>query len=257
MDSAAYSGNYGAAILIRKGLTPYQITRSSEWKGGKNIDTVLGYLDRAVGQKIPQESPLLESEILYTISRSKRELLLSAISKRESYAHVWEQHKDIWTDVYEVRADLETVRRYGQIDDKTGKPGDRLGYLFEDIWAIERRLHETIETFMKEKFGDQWWTVHILKTLTPDQMQRLKSYSDAPLYSDVTLLDLVRIAKKNWVDINPLLGRYSGSKPALFEDDFYHLNKIRNGLFHPARGCIFIEDDFELARHVRKILSNQ
>ena len=243
----------GASLdtLIRKGLTPYQITKSSEWKGGKNLNTVLGYLDRYIGGKVPHDCPLLQSEILYTISRPKREILSKAQGK--SFRDSWEDHRDLWSSPEEVQADFETFRRYGQVLGESGRPGERLGYLFEDVWAIERRLHQVIEMVMREKFGEGWW-IRILNTFSPKQMERLRRYSDPPSYYEVDLSDLARIVRRNWLDFAPKIGGYASSSPASFKDDLDQLIGIRNGLFHPARNHVFVEDDFELARRVRQML---
>jgi hypothetical protein len=69
-----------AALLLRKGLTPYEISISPEWTGGKNLDTILSYLDRAIGEKIPYGDPLTKAELLYSIPRTRRELVQKAIS---------------------------------------------------------------------------------------------------------------------------------------------------------------------------------
>lgn len=240
-----------AALLIKKKMSPYMITISKEWTGGKNVNTVIDYLARAVADK-----QLSESDIIYTIlPRAKREVLQSAISRgitpSELY-DVYQQHKDLWPSdpINQIRADYETVKRFGMVIEKSGKPGNRLGYLFEDVWTIEREMYLTIEKVMKDKFGEQWWT-HVVGFLPPEQQPWAKSSSD------VTLNGLVRIAKKCWPDVAPLLGAYSNCSPAIFKKDFYHIKKIRNGLFHPAGGYIFSEDDFELARHVRKTLLNE
>jgi len=249
-----------AALLIRNGLTPYEITISKDWHGGKTLSTVLGYLARAVAEKIPWNDPLRESEILYTIPRKRRELILSAIFKGGEYPNSWTlqgrmsrlfvKYKDLWRNLDEIKADVETIRRYGRITE-SGNAGNRLGYLFEDLWAIEKGLHSIIRRTLEARFGEDWWTKYALSVLTDSQKKRLKSYSD------VTLTDLVRLSFKCWSDIGYSLGDYSRSRRNLFEKDLNRLNIIRNRLFHPARGYVFSEEDLEHARSVRKrLLSN-
>lgn len=178
-------------MLLREGLTPFQI--SQRW--GRNINTVLPYLDRAIGDKLPYGIPITKEEILLSIRRKRRELIRAAISKGEGPGNVWLRYEELWADVAEVRADFEVVRKYGE-EASTSAPGDRLGYLFEDVWRIETRIASCLIRVLTETYGSEWWQQEVFPRLSEEQKKRLMSIQD------VTLLDLMKLGKLFWTDVS-------------------------------------------------------
>ena len=233
-------------MLLRQGLTPFQI--SQIWE--RNINTVLPYLDRAVGDKIPYGIPITKAEILRSIPRQRRGIIASAITKGEDPNDLWIRHNSLWSSLAEVRADFEVVRKYGE-EPSGSSPGDRLGYLFEDIWKIETRMASCLSRALSARYGPDWWQKIATPRLSEDQKNRLTSIQD------VTLLDLMKLSRLFWDDVNSSLGQYASTPFSKFKDDIETLNKIRNALFHPARFSSFHEDDYEYARKVRAKLLDE
>jgi hypothetical protein len=175
-----------------------------------------------------------------------------AIANGESPNSSWIHEGALWSNLSEARADFEVVRRYGQ-EPSTSTPGDRLGYLFEDVWRVETRIASCLVRALSERYGPEWWQEAVVPCLSEQKKIQLKSFSD------VYLLDLMKLSKHFWTYVGRFLGFYATAPMKQFEKDIEALNEIRKTLFHPARSIAegfssFDEDDYDFARQVRKRL---
>lgn len=224
------------------------------------MKTVHDYLTRAIGEKLPRGMPLEASEVLYSVPRERRELVAKAIKTGEYHNKLYDRCKElgIWESSNDVLSDFLIMKHYGDMSSSSGNHAiDRLGYMFEDVWWIEQRLSGIVKTELNKHLGDGWWKQHVYPGLSKEARERLEKQTQGklPTLSDVNMIDLVKITAKFWPYLRDRLGAYSSAKRQ-FENEFGKLNEIRNGLFHPAKGRVFDEDDFEHTRHVKECLLN-
>lgn len=140
LSSTAMAQPHKVAAMVSEGLTPAQIARQLQISHA----TVLGYLDRAVGEGL-----LKRSDIYFTLSPESR--------KSTS-----------------IREDKEVVSRFG---------GAVLGDMYEHLREIETALHERIRLALERQYGSEekeWWAKGVPQNVRMDCQTLRERDTDRP-----------------------------------------------------------------------------
>ena len=198
------------AGLIKEGLNPEEIANQF----GVGLDTVLGYLDRAVGEGV-----LRRSDIYFSFTPEQRAANRGYL---ESYADARHALGDMYEDVRRIELKLHTIIR----STLTSEFGD----------------------------GELWWRGGVPQAIRVKCQTRREEDPDAPCdaYSYTDLLDLLKILESNWPLFEAYMASPYLTDRGRLRDDFRRLNGIRNKIMHPIRGMVPCEDDFYFVRRFER-----
>lgn len=214
LSSTAMAQPHKVAAMISEGLTPAQVAGQLQVSHA----TVLGYLDRAVGEGL-----LKRSDIYFTLSPESRE----SSSTRE---------------------DREVVNRFG---------GAVLGDMYEHLREIETTLHKRIRLALERQYGseeNEWWAQGVPQNVRTDcQTLRERDPDRLHPYCYTNLIHLLEILEQNWNVLQTEVGQLASNRKEM-RQQFLKLNRIRNIVMHPTRGQLSVEGDFLFIRNLRKDL---
>ena len=147
--------------------------------------------------------------------------------------------------------DVEVVLRYR---DTRFAFGD----MYDDIRTIEIGLHALIRNALEATYGkDKWWR-HGVPLAVRVKCRTRHEEDDDPVsdpfgYTDV--LDLCKIAEKEWKVIGPKLPKEVAANRKGFAEDLGQLNRIRRMVMHHIRGATPSEDDFQFVHELKRKLN--
>jgi hypothetical protein len=198
------------AELIRTGLTPEQIAGEL----GLTLESVVGYLNRAVGEGL-----LRRSDIYFSVPRERR--------GSDGTLGLW------YSDPAHALGDMyEDLRRI-------------------EITLHEKIRNALIRRYGEDEAG--WWRQGVPEGVRVKCQERRERDRDDPCqpfsYSD--LLDLDAVFEDQWALLKDLFPEYTANRKQLSKD-LRQLSRIRNKIMHPVRGFVPAEDDFECVRGLQR-----
>lgn len=198
------------AELIRTGLTPEQIAGEL----GLTLESVVGYLNRAVGEGL-----LRRSDIYFSVPRERR--------GSDGTLGLW------YSDPAHALGDMyEDLRRI-------------------EITLHEKIRNALIRRYGEDEAG--WWRQGVPEGVRVKCQERRERDRDDPCqpfsYSD--LLDLDAVFEDQWALLKDLFPEYTANRKQLSKD-LRQLSRIRNKIMHPVRGFVPAEDDFEFVRGLQR-----
>jgi hypothetical protein len=201
------------ARLIKEGCDPLQIANEF----GVTLETVLGYLDRAVGEGV-----LRRSDIYFSFTPEQRAANRGYL---ELYADARHALGDMYEDVRRIELKLHTI--------------------------IGSTL---VSEFGDGELG--WWRQGVPQPIRVKCQTRREEDPDEPCdaYCYTDLFDLLKILESNWSLFAAYMAAPYLADRRRLRDDFQRLNGIRNKIMHPIRGMIPCEDDFYFVRQVERDL---
>jgi hypothetical protein len=198
------------AGLVRTGKTPAEIAA----KLGLTVESVSGYLHRAVGEGL-----LRRSDIYFSVPPDRRK---SDRTLGDWYTDPRNALGDMYEDIRRIEIGLHAkirealVRGYGD-----GEAG--------------------------------WWRQGVPEKVRVKCQERRERDVDDPCqpfhYSD--LLDLDAILEDQWALLNDLFPDYAANRRQLSKD-LKQLNRIRNKVMHPVRGLVPGEEEFDFVRGLQR-----
>jgi len=197
------------AELVRTGLTPTEISGQL----GVTVESVAGYLHRAVGEGL-----LRRSDIYFSVPRERR--------GTDRTLQLWYSDPvHALGDMYEDLRRIETTLHEKIREALIGRHGD----------------------------GEAgWWRQGVPEGVRVTCQERRERDPDDPCqpfcYSD--LLDLDAILENQWALLKDLFPDYAANRKQLSRD-LRQLSRIRNKVMHPVRGLVPGEDDFDFVRKLQ------
>ena len=203
--------------LTKQGRTPSQIAADL---GGLNIDSVRGYLSRAIG-----EGKIRWSDIFFNIE---------ATSENDRHWHDRSIYRDLlqdrvaWGDLYALLADLE------------------------------KGLHERIRATLVDHLGDNaWWTDGVPEDIRLHCDRRRRRSGDQPPLSPcyyTTFHNLIEIINHQWAIFEKALPPSVASNRGQLNDSLYRVKEIRNRTMHPVRSEPPTAIELDFVRNLRNDL---
>lgn len=198
--------------LLKQGFDPKRISHHL----GISLNSVLGYLDRAVGEGL-----IRRSDIYFAFSPDHRSS--PNIVKRYGSARV--AFGDLYDDLRRIEVNLHT------------------------------RIRETlIQHYGDSEAG--WWRQGVPEAVRGKCRERHKRDPDKLChpYCYTDLMDLAKIIEAQWALFKELFPTcYSSNRKALL-DALNRLNRIRNKVMHPVRGVAPVEGDFDFVHQLERNL---
>jgi hypothetical protein len=195
------------AALLKQGRTPLDIASVL----GLTLNSVLGYLDRAVG-----EGRIRRSDIYFSFSPESRASHRGELAR---YADARHALGDMYEDVRRIELTLHA--RVKQV---------------------------LVEHHGDAEIG--WWRKGVPESVRVKCQERRERDLDEPrdvhCYTD--LLDLGKIIESQWNLFSTVLSTSHAANRRAFLDDLARLNRIRNKVMHPVRGALPSEEDFDFVR---------
>lgn len=230
------SGSDTCSSALRAGRTPVEIASAQ----GLSLSSVLGHLDRAVG-----ENKIARSEIYFSLPRQVRAKVEDA-ARHRGYAPMPGQtlpriQPIVDLVVGEDPALVQVALRYG--------PASRYyGDLYELVRRFELGLHGLIKDVLVKKFGlgeRAWWYEGVPVSIRKSCAESAEDLGrfDVDPWSCTYMLDLQAVMKAQWLLFEPLY-RVGGKNEVLSE--IKDVNGVRNRVMHPVRDAPPTNDDFDV-----------
>jgi hypothetical protein len=212
-----------AARLTKEGRTPSQLCVDlASTEKPLNINSVLGYLARAIG-----DGQLQWSDVFFTIQElGGEEGRFASLDDASIFTRLRAQHV-VWGDAYSLLA------------------------------GIERTLHKRIRTALMEHLGDQdgkWWYEGIPDRVRDRCAKWASDSQDQPLlslYEHTTFSDLIHIINHQWPIFEHALPPQASSSRRHLKQSLEHARDIRNNVMHPVRFDPPTRSDLEVLRTLR------
>ena len=133
------------------------------------------------------------------------------------------------------------------------------GDMYESIRAIETGLHRLVREVLEGEHGigeKGWWRKSVplsIRQKCVDRREEDEEPADDP-YAYTDLLDLARIAEKEWQTVSARLPKDAAANRKRFVQDLERMNRIRRMVMHPVRGLFPSEDDFQFVHDLERKL---
>ena len=223
---------------LRQGHTPHEVAHAQ----GVSLSSVLGLLDRAVGEGI-----LARSNIYFAISGSTRSAVEAACRERSYFPEPTRQvvPTDPVGDLLHGLEpdDVQVCLRYG--------PASRyFGDLYELVRRFEIELHGLVRDVLVKAFGNEkraWWYRGVpvaVRKGCADRAEDVGRYDVDP-WTCTYLLDMQTVMKSQWDHFTPLYK--VGNRNEVFLE-IKTVNDIRNRVMHPVRDAAPRDEDFDALR---------
>jgi len=218
---------------IKAGKTPEQISAVL----GVSIGTVIGYVDRAIGERM-----ISRSEVLLNIRDKLHQELSEDEQKRSVSVADMEAMLSIPPlDVGQVRGDLHYLLKHGY----------RLTLateIFQKLASLEQSLHSLVAMLLVFYFGqkdDSWWISGVPKHIR-DACVRWQKADESPAhpFTYTSIAHLSTIIEASWSVLGPHLPPDAIVDPPTFSRALRHLKEIRNRVAHPVRPFIPSREDY-------------
>lgn len=233
-----------ALKLLREGKSPGAIRQIQ----GVTLTTILGYLHELVGRGEVRRSDILFSVPLPT-RRAVFQLIAEEKSTKKDPREIARQLKSRG-----IEADADDVEVALQYQDDRFAFGD----MYDDIRTIELGLHRLIRESLESAYGsNEWWRQGVPLSIRQKCVARREEDDDPAdhpyVYAD--LLDLCKVAEKEWKIVGPQLPKELATNRKGFVGDIEQLNRIRRMVMHPVRGPAPSEDDFQFVHELKRKLN--
>lgn len=200
------------AEFIREGKTPDEIAADL----GLTIQTVMGYLHRAVGEGL-----LRRSDIYFSVPPERR-------TTNPNLSRWYNESQHAIGDMYEDIRDVELT--------------------------LHEKIREAlVQRYGNDEAG--WWRQGVPEEVRVKCQERRERDPDDPCppfcYSD--LLDLSKIIEKRWSLLQDIFPDYAAQRDQL-RKYLQRLNRIRNNVMHPVRNVVPSEADFDFVRGLKATL---
>lgn len=200
------------ARAVRSGNTPAEIAREL----GVTIESVVGYLHRAIGEGV-----IRRSDVYFSVARERRD-------SDPTLKNWYSDPRHVLGDMYEDLRGIEIA-----------------------VHAMIRVA--LVEEYGDGENG--WWRTGIPENVRAKCAERRErdpaEPSDAYCYSD--LLDLDAIIEHQWSLLQNQFPEYKSNRKQLSKE-LRRLNQIRNKVMHPVRNWLPTEEDFDFVRHMQRML---
>jgi len=238
-----------AARLTREGRTPSQLRVDLNKANPLTLDTVLGYLARAIG-----DGQIRWSDVFFNIHNRAGQQIEPFL----------EQHPD--TASWEIRAHLDAEGIHLDSDDldihlRLRRERVAWGDLYARLAHLEKTLHDRIRATLVGRFGsehDNWWYNGVPKRVREKCTAARVESEERPLLSPyyyTSFGDLTRIIDDQWAVFERALPSSVASNRRDLIDSLEHVRKIRNRTMHPVQSGPPSQKDLELVRGVRDRLA--
>jgi hypothetical protein len=229
------------ARLTKQGRTPSQIAADL---GGLNINSVKGYLSRAIG-----EGHMRMSDVFFAL-QDQAGTQIEPFLRENPGASFWE----IRNHVHEHGSQLEwdDLQLYLQLRAQ----GVAWGDLYAMLAQLERTIHARVRVALIERFGPdekQWWDKGVPEQIREHCERRRSESREQPLLSPyyyTTFPNLIDIIDNQWPLLEPHLPPSLAYSKGAMKDCLHQVNRIRNRAMHPVRSAPPTKSELEFVRHV-------
>lgn len=209
-----------AASLLHAGHDPVSIADEM----CITLQSVLGYLDRAIGEGLARRS-----DIYFSVPAPKR-----ANPPTKAYEKVLKRYKN-------------GAAAYGD--------------MYDDLRTIEVGLHRYVRAGLEAGLGTgehEWWRAGVPENVRVRCAERRErdAFEYCEAYCYTTFIDLASILEKSWRHLESGLPETIRSDRPRLLRDLRRLNAIRNKVMHPIKDRPPTEEDFEQVRELRSSLAS-
>jgi hypothetical protein len=229
------SPRYQAAELLRRGLSPSQISREMRIPLG----AVMAYLYRLVG-----EGELRRSDILFALDPRARQEIEKIVQQRGTI-HAGRIRR--WLHAAGIQVDRDDLNLYLKLRDARVDLGD----MYELVRDLELSLHRFVRESLVRQYGEQdWWREGVPLGVREDcaLMNERDPEPATELFCYTSVMNLVFTIDKQWTVLAPALPPKLRANKQDFLARLKRLNAIRNMVMHPVKGYTITEEDFDFLR---------